>query len=306
MNGRIRHLPGTGAVLLANVRVDIAIPVCDEEDALPGCVAVLCDYLAERFPFDWSITIVDNASTDGTRAIAEHIAAARPRVRTITTDRRGKGHAVRTAWSTSTADVVAYMDVDLSTGLDALLPLVASLADGHSDIAIGSRLAPGARTVRRRKRDVISRCYNALLTMVHRTRFADAQCGFKAARTSVVRPLLRVIEDDSWFFDTELLLLAEHNGLRVHEVAVDWVEDTDSKVRIPHTAMVNFRGVLRMALAKLAGTARVPGLPCRPPPRRIHPAAQASIGEDVIPRPREENNAHPALGSAAHSEESLS
>jgi glycosyltransferase involved in cell wall biosynthesis len=258
------------------IRVDIVIPVFNEERALPGCIDVLHAYLTERFPFDWTITIADNASTDGTRAAAERIASQSSRVRTLCLDQRGKGHAVRTAWSASTADVVAYMDVDLSTGLNALLPLVACLADGHSDIAVGTRLAPGARTVRGRKRELISRCYNTLLRLVHRARFTDAQCGFKAARASVIQPLLRHISDNSWFFDTELLLLAEYNGLRVHEVPVDWVEDTDSRVRIMDTASVNFRGVFRIALAKLAGTARVTGLPLRPTPRRIHPDARTT------------------------------
>lgn len=307
MRNNIRRLPGPGTAALSRVRVDIAIPVFNEEHVLPGCIDVLHAYLTERFPFDWTITIVDNASTDDTRAVADHIAGGRPRVRTLCTEQRGKGHALRLAWSASTADVVAYMDVDLSTGLDALLPLVACLADGHSDIAIGSRLAPGARTVRGRKRETISRCYNGLLRIVHRARFTDAQCGFKAARADVIEPLLRRVSDNSWFFDTELLLLAEYNSLRVHEVPVDWVEDTDSRVRILHTATVNFRGVFRIAWAKLAGTARVTGLPARPGPRRIHPDAQPGIGEDAIPRPREENSPHRARqgerGDTSHSSE---
>jgi hypothetical protein len=204
-----------------------------------------------------------------------------PRVRTIALDRRGKGHAVRAAWSASTADVVVSMDVDLSTGLDALLPLVACLVDGHSDIAVGSRLAYGATTVRGRKRELVSRCYNRLLKVVHQAHFTDAQCGFKAARAVVVRPPLERVRDNSWFFDTELLLLAEHNGLRVHEVPVDWVEDTDSEVHLLSTSSVNSRGVFRVALATLRGSARVTGLPCRPAPRRTHPGT-ASTRDDVV------------------------
>jgi glycosyltransferase involved in cell wall biosynthesis len=283
MRDNIRRLPIPGASVFSGVRVDVAIPVFNEVHALSGCIEVLHVYLSERLPFDWMITIVDNASTDGTRALAERLASTLPRVRTMALDRKGKGHALRMAWTESAADIVAYMDVDLSTGLDALLPLVACLVDGHSDIAIGSRLAPGARTVRSRKRELISRGYNILLKIVHRTRFADAQCGFKAARASVIQPLLRHVTDDSWFFDTELLLLAVHNGLRVHEIPVDWVEDTDSRVGILSTSSVNFRGVFRIAWAKLRGTARVTGLPARPSPRRIHPNAEVSTGEDVMP-----------------------
>ncbi|WP_433249229.1 dolichyl-phosphate beta-glucosyltransferase [Streptosporangium sp. CA-135522] len=269
-----RTVPAAPAMsAISSVSVDIVIPVFNEERALPGCIAVLHDYLGLWFPFQWTITIVDNASTDGTRVVARAIARRRSHVRVLCLDRKGKGHALRTAWSDSRADIVAYMDVDLSTGLDALLPLVTSLASGHSDIAIGSRLAPGARNVRGAKRELISRGYNALLRLTHGVRFRDAQCGFKAARTSVIRPLLRHVKDDSWFFDTELLLLAEHNGLRVHEVPVDWVEDVDSRVGLAGTAAVNLRGLLRIALAKATGGARVAGLPSRPMPRPTHPDA---------------------------------
>jgi len=265
---------------LSSMTVDIVIPVLNEERALPGCVAVLHGYLAERMPFDWTITIVDNASTDSTQLVAKRLARQWSRVRVVSLTQRGKGKAVRSAWSSSQADVVAYMDVDLSTGLDALIPLVASLAAGHSDIAIGSRLAPGARTVRGAKRELISRGYNVLLRVVHGAQFRDAQCGFKAARADVIRPLLQRVEDDAWFFDTELLLLAEHNGLRVLEVPVDWVEDVDSRVNVTGTIATNTRGLVRLALAKLSGAADITDLPSRPELRPTHPNAVLP-GRDV-------------------------
>lgn len=263
--GDVPHQVRTGTV-------EIVIPVYNEERALPGCVRTLHRYLAEGFPLDWRITVVDNASTDRTYQVARELAATYPRVHVLRLDRKGRGLALRTAWAASTADVVAYMDVDLSTGLDALLPLVAPLLSGHSDIAIGSRLAPGARTRRGPKREIISRCYNALIRLGFGSRFTDAQCGFKAARTEAVRPLLAATEDDSWFFDTELLLLAEHNGLRVHEVPVDWVEDVDSRVDVVRTALDDLRGLLRMARAMANGRARVP-VPARPEPTPAHPDA---------------------------------
>jgi glycosyltransferase involved in cell wall biosynthesis len=221
---------------------------------------VLRSFLEEQFPFAWTITVVDNASTDGVLRVATEIAESDDRVRVLRLDRKGRGLALRTAWVYSDADVVVYMDVDLSTSLDALLPLVVPLVNGHSDIAIGSRLAPGARTVRSHRREVISRCYNLMIRLSHGARFSDAQCGFKAARTDVVRPLLAHVHDDGWFFDTELLLLAEHNGLRIHEVPVDWVEDLDSRVRVLATAVADVRGLVRVARAKLTGAARGIGL----------------------------------------------
>jgi putative flippase GtrA len=270
VDGRATELPYPRR---SGATVDIVIPVYNEERALPGCVEVLRDYLNDQFPYDWTITIADNASTDNTPTVAAELAARVDRVRVLRLDRRGRGLALRTAWSYSDADVVVYMDVDLSTGLDALLPLVASLVGGHSDLAIGSRLAPGARTVRGPKREVISRGYNTLIRLTHGARFSDAQCGFKAARTEVIRPLLTHVEDDSWFFDTELLLLAEHNALRVHEVPVDWVEDTDSRVKVAKTISEDVRGLIRVARAKASGAARVADLPRRPDPKPIHPDA---------------------------------
>ncbi|WP_086787466.1 glycosyltransferase [Crossiella equi] len=262
--------PGAG---LRTASVDIVVPVHNEEKALPGCLHVLHAYLSAHFPFEWTITVVDNASTDGTFEVACRVAEATPRVHVLRLEEKGRGLALRTAWGWSDADVVVYMDVDLSTGLDALLPLVAPLVNGHSDLAIGSRLAAGSRTVRGPRRELISRGYNSLVRLAHGARFSDAQCGFKAARTDVVRPLLARIEDNSWFFDTELLLLAEHNGLRVHEVPVDWVEDTDTRVRIAKTAWEDVRGLLRVARAKARGTATVAELPRRPDPAPTHPDA---------------------------------
>lgn len=253
--------------------VDVVIPVHNEERSLRGCLEVLSGHLTANVPFRWCITVVDNASTDGTLRVAHELADEADDVRVLHLDRKGRGLALRTAWSYSDADVVVYMDVDLSTGLDALLPLVVPLVNGHSDIAVGSRLAPGARTVRGDKRELISSCYNRLIRWSHGARFSDAQCGFKAARTDVVRPLLPHVRDDSWFFDTELLLLAEHNGLRVLEVPVDWVEDVDTRVDVVRTAVDDIAGLVRVARAKVTGAARVPGLPRRSDPRPAHPQA---------------------------------
>jgi glycosyltransferase involved in cell wall biosynthesis len=264
------------------VSVDIMIPVYNEERALPGCVRVLHEFLTDQFPLDWRIVVVDNASTDSTLEVGHTVAREFDRVEIRHLERKGRGLALRQTWQASTADIVVYMDVDLSTGLDALLPLVAPLVNGHSDISIGSRLAPGARTVRGPKREFVSRCYNGLIRLTHGARFSDAQCGFKAARTDVIRPLLDRVADDAWFFDTELLLLAEHNGLRVHEVPVDWVEDTDSRVDVASTALDDIRGLIRVARSKASGAAKVPNLPQRPEPRAAHPDAVVGRAEGAL------------------------
>ncbi|MBI2704262.1 MAG: GtrA family protein [Actinobacteria bacterium] len=241
----------------ATAQVEVVIPVYNEEAGLDASIRRLHDFLRDRFPLVWLITIVDNASTDRTWGIACRLANELDGVQAMRLDHKGRGRALRAAWTASEAPVVAYMDVDLSTDLDALLPLVAPLLSGHSDVAIGSRLAPGARVVRGPKREAISRCYNLILKATLRCGFSDAQCGFKAIRTEVARELLPKVEDQGWFFDTELLVLAEHNGLRIHEVPVDWVDDPDSRVNVVGTAKDDLHGVWRMLRATLSGRASI-------------------------------------------------
>ncbi|HET6772054.1 MAG TPA: glycosyltransferase [Acidimicrobiales bacterium] len=262
--------------------VEVVVPVHNEEAGLEASVRRLHGYLAERFPLAWVVTVADNASTDATWDIACRLSDELDGVRAVHLDRKGRGLALRTTWSASDAQVVAYMDADLSTDLDALLPLVAPLVSGHSDIAIGTRLAAAAQVVRGPRREVISRCYNILLRGVLRVGFSDAQCGFKAMRTDTARALLPLVEDDTWFFDTELLVLGEHNGLRIHEVPVDWVDDPDSRVDVVRTATDDLRGVLRVLGRFWRGEAFMPQPGAPPEQARDRLSSQlvrfASIG----------------------------
>ncbi len=226
--------------------VEIVIPVYNEESGLAVSVRRLHSYLRKSFPFTFGITIADNASTDATWRIARELEAELTGVRAFYLAEKGRGNALHTVWAHSEAVVVAYMDVDLSTDLAALLPLVAPLLSGHSDVAIGTRLARSSRVVRGPKREVISRCYNAILRTTLATRFSDAQCGFKAIRTDRAKELLPLVEDTAWFFDTELLVLAERSGMRIHEVPVDWIDDPDSRVDIVATALADLRGIIRL------------------------------------------------------------
>ena len=241
------RLPDTAPVL------DVVVPVYNEQADLEGCVLRLHEHLTRSFPYPFRITVADNASTDGTLEIAYGLAGRLPGVRAVHLEQKGRGRALRAVWSESDAAVVAYMDVDLSTDLNALLPLVAPLISGHSDLAIGSRLSRGSRVVRGPKREIISRCYNLILRGTLAARFSDAQCGFKAIRRDVAARLLPLVEDTGWFFDTELLVLAERAGLRIHEVPVDWVDDPDSRVDIVATAVADLKGVWRVSRALATG-----------------------------------------------------
>jgi putative flippase GtrA len=233
--------------------LDVVIPVFNEEEDLGPCVRRLHAHLTRTFPYPFRITIADNASTDRTPEVAAALAAALAGVRSTRLEEKGRGRALRTVWSRSEAPVLAYMDVDLSTDLNALLPLVAPLISGHSDLAIGTRLARSARVVRGAKREFVSRAYNLLLRSSLATRFSDAQCGFKAIRGEVAQRLLPLVEDSGWFFDTELLVVAERAGLRIHEVPVDWVDDPDSSVHLVRTATEDLKGVWRVGRALAVG-----------------------------------------------------
>jgi len=238
-----------GAAAPAGPDVEIVVPVYNEEAGLERSVRRLHRFLSDGFPFSWRIVIADNASIDATPEIARRVSAQLPAVSCLRLERKGRGRALRAAWGRSPAKVVAYMDVDLSTDLRGLLPLVAPLMSGHSDLAIGTRLAHGSRVVRGPKREFISRSYNRVLHTVLRAKFSDAQCGFKAVRREVLDHLMDEIVDDGWFFDTELLVLAQRRGLRIHEVPVDWVDDPDSRVHIVSTAMTDLKGVARLLAA---------------------------------------------------------
>jgi putative flippase GtrA len=238
------------AAAAAGVEVEVVVPVYNEQGGLERSIRRLHRFLDAEFPFTSRIVIADNASTDATPALARALAASLAGVRVLRLERKGRGRALRAAWSASDARVVAYMDVDLSTDLRGLLPLVAPLLSGHSDLAIGTRLARGARVVRGPRRELISRGYNAILHLALRARFSDAQCGFKAARRDALPGLLGDVRDDCWFFDTELLMLAQRRGLRIHEVPVDWIEDPDSRVDVVRTALDDLRGVARLMAAR--------------------------------------------------------
>ena len=233
--------------------LELVIPVHDEERGLERAVRTTRAFLEAQLPYPARLTIADNASTDGTWAIACRLADELDGVRALHIDAKGRGRALQAAWGGSDAAVLAYMDVDLSTDLSALPPLVAPLVSGHAHLAIGTRLARTSRVVRGPRRELISRCYNVLLRGTLGARFSDAQCGFKAIRADAARQLLPLVADTQWFFDTELLVLAEKAGLRIDEVPVDWVDDPDSRVDVPATARQDLRGIARVGRALAAG-----------------------------------------------------
>lgn len=269
--------------------LDVVIPVYNEEADLGPCVRRLHAHLRANVPYPFRITIADNASVDGTLDVARSLAVDLAGVEVLHLDAKGRGRALRAAWSASPAPVLVYMDVDLSTDLAALLPLVAPLISGHSDLAIGTRLARTSRVVRGAKREVISRGYNLLLRGILAVRFSDAQCGFKAIRADVAAQLLPLVRDTEWFFDTELLVLAQRAGLRIHEVPVDWVDDPDSRVDVLATALADLRGIGRLGRALVTGALPLRHLrdqfgraPLAPSPARVPVGLPRQLGRFAL------------------------
>jgi glycosyltransferase involved in cell wall biosynthesis len=231
--------------------VDVVIPVYNEEHVLADSVATLRDFLRDNLPHTWRIVIADNASTDGTLAVAQRLAEEHSDVVPFHIPQKGRGRALRATWLASEADVLTYMDVDLSTDIAFFPALVAAITDEGYDVATGSRLKKGAQTTRSFRREFTSRVYNVMIKAAFFTRFQDAQCGFKAISRQAAHEIIPLIKNEEWFFDTELLILAEKGGYRVKEIPVRWREDPDTRVNIRKTAMEDIRGLTRVRFTRI-------------------------------------------------------
>lgn len=226
---------------------EIVIPVYNEEVQLPESVSRLVEFLKKNFSEKvWAVTIADNASKDKTAEVSRSLCQRYQQVKYFYLEQKGRGRALKKTWAKSAARVVCYMDVDLSTHIRHIPELVNVLLNNQADISIGSRLLPGSRIKRCLKREIISRAYNLIIKLLHGTKFSDAQCGFKAIKKEVFMTLAPRIQNNEWFFDSELLILGEKMGYKIHEIAVEWNEDMGSTVKIIPTAMEDLKGLWRL------------------------------------------------------------
>lgn len=236
---------------ISHPSIDIVIPVLNEERTLPACVTRLLEFLPGSIPNPHRVVIADNGSNDGTKALGRSMAAESSRIGYIRLEERGRGRALKKAWLESDADLLSYMDVDLSTDINAFPAMVKALENGYH-LAVGSRLAPSARVYGRAlQREITSRGYNLLIKGMFFNRFSDAQCGFKAITREAARVIVPHIRDTAWFFDTELLLIAEKRGFRVKDVPVTWTDDPDSRVKVLLTAWNDVKGLMRLRFGGL-------------------------------------------------------
>ena len=240
------------------ITVDVVIPCLNEERALPVSIRRLHDVMSSTLAdCQWNIVIADNGSTDGTQAESHALSAEFPAVRYLRLEQRGRGRALRRSWTESAADIMAYMDVDLSTNLTHLRPMIDAIARDNYDIAIGSRLLPDSHVVGRTlKRETTSRGYSLLFRLMFFTSFRDAQCGFKAISRRAADDLAPLVEDNGWFFDSELLILAQKCGYHIRELPVQWTDDPDSRVRILRTAWEDVKGLVRLKFGGISKARR--------------------------------------------------
>jgi glycosyltransferase involved in cell wall biosynthesis len=226
--------------------VDIVLPVLNEERVLERSVRALHTFCFDNLAHEWRIVIADNGSKDQTFVIAQRLQAELSSVVATHVAQAGRGRALTRAWLDSSADVLAYMDIDLSTDLEALPRLISAVAEQGYDVAAGSRLGPQSETTRSLKREVLSRGYVLLIELLFGGHLRDTQCGFKAIRRQAAQQLLPLTRDTGWFWDTELLLLAHKGGWRLTFIPVRWVEDTDSRVKVVSTVWRDLKGLIRM------------------------------------------------------------
>ena len=233
-------------------QLDIVIPVYNEAHVLAGSVEKLREYLQKTgFPYTWRIVIADNASTDGTLAAAHSLEDRFDDVVALHLPQKGRGRALRKAWLESDADAACFMDIDLSTHLDGLLPLARAVLEEGYDVSTGSRMTKGSQIERSIGREITSRGFIFLIKALFLTGLSDTQCGFKAISRQAARDLIPRIENEEWFFDTELLLLADKGGYRVKDIPIRWIEDTDTRVNVLKTILEDLAGLLRMRFKRI-------------------------------------------------------
>ena len=229
------------------VNIDVVLPCYNEISILRSSVERTLQFFNSAPQYNWHLVIADNGSTDRTDELGKTLAEKNDQVSIISIPEKGRGHALHQAWTTSSADIVTYMDVDLSTRIEHLLDLVQLIDRSNCEVAIGTRLSKQSKTKRSLKREITSQGYVFLIRLFFPSlSITDAQCGFKALKRTTAEVIVPKIKNREWFFDTELLIIAHKEKIGICELPVEWTEDPDSKVNILKTAFEDIRGLIRM------------------------------------------------------------
>ena len=234
------------------MKVEICLPIYNEEKILEKNVNTLINYCLEKnFGFDWKIVIVINGSKDGSLKISQSLKEKFPAlIDYVNFEDPGRGQALKKYWGKSEADIVTYMDIDLAVSLNHLDDLIWQIIEDQTDLTIGSRLLPESKIKRSFIRELSSQTYNFLSRVILGHNFSDMQCGFKAIRKKSLEKIIEHLQEQKWFFDTELILFAKQNGLRIKELPVDWSEnrydERKSKVNLLKDSLKFFYNLIRL------------------------------------------------------------
>lgn len=233
------------------LKLDVVLPVLNEFVDLPKNLPILHAFLSKHMAeYEWNIVIVDNGSSARAKQQSSKLAKKYTKVRSVSVHPKGRGRALKYTWMHSSADILCYMDIDLSSQLEFLPELIDSVSKKGFDIAIGSRNSPGSKVIGRKLiREISSKGYALLirLTFLH-THIPDAQCGFKAISREIAQKIVPRIKDNAWFFDSELLICSEKRGYKIKVVPIEWHDDPNSTVKVLKTAWEDIKGLVRIRL----------------------------------------------------------
>ncbi len=230
-------------------KVLFVLPIYNEEVQLADSVKKLMTVADSLDPakYSYQIAVGDNASTDSSPAIAKALSEEFPgKVRHIRLEQKGRGRMLKKIWLEEDFDYSMYMDIDLSTDVAHITPSLAAL-DAGAALAIGVRLGKGSKVVGRNPwRELTSRVYCGLVQMIAGSRIRDFQCGFKGITKQAALHYVSLVEDVTWFFDTELILITEKSGGKIHQEPVFWTDDPGTTVNVYRTAMDDLEGLRRV------------------------------------------------------------
>lgn len=227
---------------------EVIFPVYNESDTLSEQIKIFNEFFEEEFKKNIFITIADNGSTDNTATISDKLLKNKLIQKYIFIPQKGRGRAIKDCIKKSKADIVCYMDIDLSTDLAHFKELIDSISKKGNDISIGSRLSKKSKVVGRKKiREFTSRAYNLLIKFFFpMSGIKDMQCGFKAFSRKKILPVIDLVQNNRWFFDTELIIISRKLNLKIDQIPVKWTDDPNTSVNIISTAIEDIVGLTKL------------------------------------------------------------
>lgn len=230
------------------MNIEITIPVLNEEETIKEKISEMIDYVVKNLSNrNIKFIIADNGSTDMTEEYSQELIKKYKNLKYIKLPEKGVGLALKASWSSSEADYVGYMDLDIATDLSALKDVVLEMDKG-SEIINGSRLLKKSEVINRTFiREFTSRMFNFLLKVILKVKFTDGMCGFKFFKRKTIQSLINTgIDTKGWFFSTEILVKGYWKGIEIKEIPVKWTDDRNSKVKIISLSLNYLKNIFKL------------------------------------------------------------